>query len=458
MLFQSFPFIFVFLPVVMALYWSQNRRQAKLWVLFLSSYAFYGYWDYRFCSLLLFSSLVDFFAASRLARTSRQAERRAWLGVSIAANLSVLGFFKYWDFFATSTNRLCEMMGFALDAPLLHLILPIGISFYTFQSMSYTIDVYRGHTQATSSLIKFLAYVSLFPQLVAGPIVRWVQVEKQLDRLPARPDPRLLALGVNFFVVGLFKKLWVADQMLPLIDPEIWVGMSVVQFWPSFIGWTFWLYFDFSSYSDMAVGLGLLLGIRFPINFNSPFAAKSLAEAWGRWHITLGRWMRDYLYIPLGGSKRGFGRMIINILIVYFFVGLWHGANWNMVGWGMYMGVGIVIQVLSRRAGWVIGPNWLKRAIFFMYWTCGGFFFRATDLEMTREFLRSACGGNGLLADPSWLMIAIVLACFYQALRIPNLWQWKWRYSRSEALVLTLMFVLSISRCFIERQFFYFQF
>ncbi len=459
MLFQSFPFLFLFFPIVMILYWGQPTRKRKLVVLLIASYFFYGYWDYRFCGLLLLSSAVDYVAAKQIFTARTERTRKSWLTFSVAVNLSVLGFFKYWDFFADSLNRLCSMCGFSPVAPILHILLPVGISFYTFQSMSYTIDVFRRKAVPASSPLEFLTYVSLFPQLVAGPIVRWTEVGEQFDRLPRRPDPRMLALGLNFFIVGLFKKLCIADWLLlARVDPNSWIGASAIQFWPSFIGWTFWLYFDFSSYSDMAVGLGLMLGIRFPINFNSPFAAYSLAEAWGRWHITLGRWMRDYLYIPLGGSRKGLGRMIVNILVVYFFVGLWHGANWNMVGWGLFMGIGIVVQVLSRQAGISIPSATGKRLLFFFYWTFGGFFFRAADMQMTHEFLRSATGGNGFLNNPSWFMIGVVLACFVQAWRMPNLWHWKWRYGRLEALVLTAMFLLSVSRCLVERPFFYFQF
>jgi alginate O-acetyltransferase complex protein AlgI len=443
----------------MLLYWGQPTRERKLVVLLLASYLFYGYWDYRFCGLLLLSSVVDYVAARQIVATDLRGKRRLWLGSSIIVNLSVLGFFKYWDFFAGSLNRLCAMCGFSPVAPILQIVLPVGISFYTFQSMSYTIDIFRGKARPARSPLEFLAFVSLFPQLVAGPIVRWTEVDQQFERLPRRPDPRLLALGLNFFIVGLFKKLCIADWLLlPRVDPNSWIGASAIQFWPSFIGWTFWLYFDFSSYSDMAVGLGLMLGVRFPINFNSPFAARSLAEAWGRWHITLGRWMRDYLYIPLGGSRRGLGRMIVNILIVYFFVGLWHGANWNMVGWGLFMGVGIVVQVLARHVGFSLPGVTVNRLLFFFYWTCGGFFFRAADLRMTHEFWESATGGNGVWDDPSWLMIGVVFACFVQAWSMPNLWHWRWRYDRLEAVVLAAMFVLSASRCLVERPFFYFQF
>ena len=216
MLFQSFPFLFVFLPVTLLLYWASPRAAWRHGVLFVSSYVFYGYWDYRFCGLLLFSSVVDYVAGRRIERSTTRAGRRGWLLASVVTNLAMLGFFKYWDFFADSTNRLLAGVGMESSMPLLEIVLPIGISFYTFQTMSYTIDVYRGNAKATRSLVKFLAFVSLFPQLVAGPIVRWTELDEQLDGHPARPDPRAVALGLCFFIVGLFKKLCVADVMFPM--------------------------------------------------------------------------------------------------------------------------------------------------------------------------------------------------------------------------------------------------
>jgi alginate O-acetyltransferase complex protein AlgI len=458
MLFQSFPFIFVLLPVTFLAYWARPERAWRQSVILVASYVFYAWWDWRFCALLLLSSLVDFAVGLKIAGCSESRGRRAWLVVSIVVNLTALGFFKYWDFFADSTNRLLGSVGMTASMPLLHLVLPLGISFYTFQSMSYTIDVYRGKTEATRSVVKFLAFVSLFPQLVAGPIVRWTEMEAQLDDQPARPDRRMLALGACFFVVGLFKKLCVADWMFPFVDPSLYHGMTLLEFWPAYFGWTFWLYYDFSSYSDMAVGLGLLFGVKLPINFNSPYKAQSIAELWRRWHITLGRWMRDYVYFPLAGDSRGFSMTMGKIFFVFVLIGLWHGASWTMVGWGAYMGTCMVVEAVGRKAGIRVPTALGRRAVVFLFWVNSGWLFRADSLDMTSGFFHAALGGNGLGAAPQWLTVAVVTACFVHVFASPNLWEWKWRFNAWEAVALAAMFVMSLFRMFVEKPFFYFQF
>lgn len=458
MLFQSFPFLFVFLPVTLLLYWSRSERIWRQSVLLVASYVFYGYWDYRFCGLLLFSSLLDYFIGLKIASSTAPAVRRGWLTLSVVGNLTVLGFFKYWDFFAESTNRLLSSVGMASSMPLLQIVLPIGISFYTFQTMSYTIDVYREKTKATRSLVTFLAFVSLFPQLVAGPIVRWTELDEQLDEHPVRADRRALALGMCFFIVGLFKKLCIADFMFPMVDPGLYHGMTSLQFWPAYVGWSFWLYYDFSSYSDMAVGLGLLFGIKLPMNFNSPFKSQSVAELWRRWHMTLGRWMRDYVYFPLSGSASSYPRTLLNIFVVFVLIGLWHGASWNMVGWGAYMGAGMIVESLATKAGIRIRSAVVKRALVLAFWLNSGWLFRTDSLEMTSGFFRAALGGNGIGAGPEWLTFFVVLACIVHVYASPNVWEWKWRFNAWEAAALTTMFLASLFRMFVEKPFFYFQF
>jgi alginate O-acetyltransferase complex protein AlgI len=458
MLFQSFVFLFLFLPLVLAFYWGLPWKNARMWVLTIFSYVFYGWWDYRFCGLLILSSLIDYVAGARIARAERQGVRLTWLVCALSSNLSLLGFFKYWDFLAGSVNHVLGLVGAPAAAPLVHIILPLGISFYTFQTMTYSIDIYRRQARPAGSFIKYMAYVSMFPQLVMGPIVRWTEVDDQLDRLPRWPRAGEFALGVNFFVIGLAKKLLVADALFPLVDPRHFPGMTAAQFWPAMCGWSYWLYFDFGSYSDMAVGLGLFIGIRFPINFDSPYRAQSPGEYWARWNMTLGRWMRDYLYFPLGGSRHGFQRQMINILIVFFLIGLWHGANWTMVLWGLYMGVGVVIHNVARRRGLSIKSVALNRLLVFMFVTGAGFFFRAPDLPNTREFFRAAFGANGLGGTPNLWLIALLIAFTIHHHFIPNLWHWNWRYSRLHALLIAALALACVFRMFTEVQFFYFQF
>lgn len=458
MLFQTFTFVFMFLPVTLLLYWASPNRTYKLSVLTVASYFFYGYWDWRFCGLLLLTSVVDFVIGERIFFTATPFRKKAWLTLSIVSNLTILGFFKYWDFFADSTNRLLEILGVGASAPLFHIILPVGISFYTFQSMSYTIDVYRGQTQPTRSLLKFLAFVSLFPQLVMGPIVRWTELDEQLDNLPRQWNHRAAALGASFFIVGLFKKIWLSDRVFPLVDPGMYHSLTVLEFWPAYLLWSFWLYFDFSSYSDMAVGLGLLLGIKFPQNFDSPFKAESPSEVWRRWHMTLSRWMRDYVFFSIGGSKKGFLRTLINIMIVYFLIGLWHGANWNMVGFGVYHGLAMIVEQVGRRLKIKIPTVALRRGLVLFYWTNSGWLFRSSGYKMTTGFYQAGFGANGLGTSFNWLALALVIACILHSQLVPNTWEWKWRFRWWEALALAALFITSLAGFFVEHPFFYFQF
>ncbi len=457
MLFQSFPFIFGLLPATFAAFWLARGRDARQAVLLVASYVFYGYWDWRFCGLLLLSSVVDYAAGLRIEAATRPSVRRAWLTLSLAVNLGALGFFKYWDFFAESTTRLLAVFGLTASAPLLDVALPLGISFYTFQSLSYTVDVYRGHTQATPSLLKFLTFVSLFPQLVAGPIVRWSELEGQLEGLARRFDPRLLALGACFFVCGLFKKVAIADWLGPRVYAGRVVDVGLLEVWPAYLGQAFWIYYDFSAYSDMAVGLGLAFGLRLPQNFDSPYRADSISDLWRRWHMTLGRFMRDYLFFAIGKRRKGVAGMVELLMIVFTLIGLWHGASWNMVFWGAYMGLGMSAEVVGRRRGWAVGSKPARRALVLLFWLSGLWLFSIAETVPVTEFFAAAAGAHGL-GSPDWLLLAALAALCVHCLACPNMWQWKWRFTWWEAAALAAMFVYSVSRMFVEMPFFYFQF
>ncbi|MCP3962608.1 MAG: MBOAT family protein [bacterium] len=457
MLFQTFPFLFGLFPATFVLFWLARGKTARQTVLLVASYVFYGYWDWRFCGLLLLSSVVDFFAGLGIEAAGSRAVKRAWVAASLAVNLGALGFFKYWDFFAESTNRVLATLGWQANAPLFEIALPVGISFYTFQSLSYTVDVYRGRARATRSPLAFLTFVSLFPQLVAGPIVRWRELETQLEELDRRLDPKMLALGACFFVVGLFKKVCVADAIYPLVDSRLYGATGLLEFWPAFIGGVFWIYYDFSSYSDMAVGLGLAFGLRLPMNFDSPFQADSIAEFWRRWHMTLGRWLRTYLFVEVGKRFRGRAATMGNILLVFTAVGLWHGANWNMVGWGLLMGLGMVAEIVGRRRGWSTGPRPLRVAVVFSFWVLCSMLFRGDSFAETLTYLAAGTGVYGL-GSPNWLTVVVVAALAAHCFSCPNLWRWKWRFTWWEAAGLAVMFIASMSRMFVEKPFFYFQF
>ncbi len=460
MLFQSFPFMFALLPVTLALFWLSPNIRYKQAVVLTASYIFYGYWDWRFCGLILLSSLVDFIVGGRIPKAGSLKAKRAWLVVSVVVNLTILGFFKYWDFFAESTNRLLEMIGLESSAPLLHMILPVGISFYTFQSMSYTIDVYRGKAQPTRSLLKFLVFVSLFPQLVAGPIVRYTDIEDQLDNMPPKFKYDYAALGLNFLVVGLAKKLLVADMLGEYTGPLLanYKSFGVIEAWTVNLACNLRMYYDFSGYSDMAVGLGLMLGLRLPMNFNSPYKAESFSDLWNRWHMTLTRWMRDYLFISLGGSRRGLTRMIINTIIVFGLIGLWHGANWTYVFFGLYCAIALVIENIGRMLRIRIPSAALRTFIVYTTWTISGALFYARDLSMSWVWLKASFGSQGMGSLPSFGLLAMVILCIIHTQAAPNSWQLRWKYTWYETVTMVALFMVCISRFFSEEPFIYFQF
>ncbi|MBI3635200.1 MAG: MBOAT family protein, partial [Candidatus Rokubacteria bacterium] len=313
MVFNSDVFLFAFLPLVFAIFWIARTKLQRYVVLTISGYVFYGYWDWRFCALLLFSSLVSFTAGRRIDTTPSRARRRFWAAASISVDLTVLGFFKYYNFFAANVSVLAPNAA----PPLLNIVLPIGISFYTFHTISYIADVFAGRIRATPNLFEYLAYVSLFSQLVAGPIVRYRQIEDDLDHVDASLSEVFAARGLAFFVVGLIKKVVIADRIGQYVDLMLAAPgeMSCAGAWFAALGYAFQLYFDFSGYSDMAVGLGALFGIRIPQNFNAPYRAVDIRDFWRRWHMSLSTWLRDYLYIPMGGSQRGPWRTTMNLLV-----------------------------------------------------------------------------------------------------------------------------------------------
>lgn len=305
MLFNSYIFVFVFLPLALLGWWQLRHTAARLVFLTLASYLFYAWWDWRFLPLMIASTTVDYIAGQHIARSDDSRTRKLWLVCSLSFNLTILGFFKYYGFFARSANTVAESMGLIGFAPVLNIILPIGISFYTFNSMSYTIDIYRRIVKPAKSVLHFSTFVAMFPHLIAGPIVRYADIEDQFNDLKSRLPWHQASVGIYFFVMGMAKKLLIADQLAPQVNayfagPQ---GQGMAAAWIGALGYTFQLYFDFSGYSDMAVGLAHLLGIQFPQNFNSPYKAENIGDFWRRWHMSLSTWLRDYLFITLGGSR-----------------------------------------------------------------------------------------------------------------------------------------------------------
>ena len=337
MLFSSVTFLYYFLPAVLILYFLVPRWMKNA-VLLIFSLAFYGWGEPKLLFLMVFTILMFYVCGLMIGRTESPKGKKVWLTVSVVISIGLLGLFKYADFFIDSFNAVT-----GLSIPLLRLALPVGISFYTFQSLSYTIDVYRGNVPAQKNPISFGAYVALFPQLIAGPIVRYVDVARELDQRQHSWED--FCLGLRRFLVGLGKKILIADNFALLMklfrESE---GKSVLFYWLYAVAFMLNIYFDFSGYSDMAIGLGRIFGFRFIENFNYPYLSKSVTEFWRRWHMSLGSWFRDYIYIPMGGNRVRKGRWVFNILTVWMLTGLWHGAAWNFVLWGLLFGILLMVE------------------------------------------------------------------------------------------------------------------
>ena len=337
MLFSSIPFLYYFLPMVLVVYFLAPRK-AKNTVLLVSSLIFYGWGEPKLLFLMVFTIVLFYFCGLAIGARPSARWKKAWLLVSVVISLALLGIFKYADFFIGSFNTLT-----GLSIPLLRLTLPVGISFYTFQSLSYTMDVYRGSVPPQKNLLSFGAYVSMFPQLIAGPIVRYADIDRELEERTHSWEG--FSLGMGRFLVGLGKKVILADNFALLMklfresDEK-----SVLFYWLYAVAFTLNIYFDFSGYSDMAIGLGRMFGFHFPENFNYPYLSKSITEFWRRWHMTLGSWFRDYVYIPMGGNRVRRGRWVWNILTVWMLTGLWHGAAWNFVLWGLFFGIFLMME------------------------------------------------------------------------------------------------------------------
>lgn len=341
MVFSSLMFMFVFLPLVLLVYYLLPKKFRNLFLLAADLF-FYGWGEPVLVFLMVFSIVINYIAGLLIDKQKdNQRRKKTILIISVIIDLGMLAFFKYAGFISENLQIILPF----LNIPALEIPLPIGISFYTFQIMSYTIDVYRGDTEVQHNLVSFGTYVSLFPQLIAGPIVRYSEVDKQLaDR---HENPEQFAKGIRLFMLGLSKKVLLANTMGLLWDTlREMTGRGALASWVGIIAFTFQIYFDFSGYSDMARGLGNMFGFEFLINFNYPYISKSITEFWRRWHISLGTWFREYVYIPLGGNRKGKVRTVINLLIVWMLTGFWHGASWNFLLWGLYFGIILVIEKL----------------------------------------------------------------------------------------------------------------
>jgi len=419
MLFNSLTFV-VFFVVVVSLYWSIRPWNTRKNLLVIASYIFYGAWNPPFAALLFTTTAMDFWLGSRIARASSMHSCKVWLVASVAMNLSMLGFFKYGNFLLENFKWLMAQIGIVYQPPHLDILLPVGISFYTFHSLSYTLDVYRGVMQPTKSLRDFVLAVSFFPQLVAGPIVRAGDFLPQLIS-PPKPQTGRFLWGLAMMTLGLFEKVVLADTMLagsadrvfgyagPLIALDSWMGV---------IAFAGQIFFDFAGYSTCAIGAALCLGFHLKDNFRFPYAAIGFSDFWRRWHISLSTFLRDYLYFPLGGNRVGWARAAINLVIVMFLGGLWHGAAWTFVVWGLLHGFYLVVEhalrALVGKRAWAenFAVKLLLGLTTYAAVCLAWVFFRASDFTIATRMLRGMFGGHphgdAILSTREMLQIGIV--------------------------------------------------
>lgn len=423
MVFSSLPFLFGFLPIVILLYFIAPKG-LRNFILFISSLVFYAWGEPIYVVIMLFSTVVDFthgFLVDYFIKKDRKNYAKLAVGSSMAINIFLLGFFKYSDFLITNINTLT---GSSIE--LLNLALPIGISFYTFQTMSYTIDVYRGQAKVQRNIISFGAYVALFPQLIAGPIVQYKTIAEQLVSRQENVDD--FASGVTRFITGIGKKVLIANNI-----GYLWNQVSLMDFstlpaltaWMGMIAFALQIYFDFSAYSDMAIGLGRIFGFHFHENFDHPYMSRSITEFWRRWHISLGTWFREYVYIPLGGNRGSLFKQIRNIAIVWFLTGFWHGASWNFILWGVYFGVLLTFEKVFLLKKLQNAPKFVGHLYTLLIVIFSWVFFSIEGFGNVKEYFEAMLGlnGAGLIDSTSIYLLttnlALFVVCFLGATSYP---------------------------------------
>jgi D-alanyl-lipoteichoic acid acyltransferase DltB (MBOAT superfamily) len=412
MLFPTLAFGIFFLFVYFTA-WSLDRENGRRKIfLLLASWFFYAQWDWRFVGLLIASAVLNWGVAALIA-SSDSPHRRKWLvALGVAINLTILGFFKYYGFFVEQAVELLNQFGWERDAPLLQIVLPIGISFFTFQGLSYVVDVHRGKTPPARSLVDVMLLMSFFPHLVAGPIVRASDLLPQFDRVP-RLTREMAALGLLLIAWGLFKKTVIASELaVRLVDPVFFdpSAYGALDIAAATYGYAVQIYCDFSAYSDMAIGLAALLGYSFPRNFDQPYRAGSLQQFWRRWHISLSSWLRDYLYVPLGGGRKGLVSSCINIMITMLLGGLWHGAAWTFIAWGALHGAVQAVERVWRhfRDGKAGLPHWLGVIVTFHIVCLGWILFRAESFDLAMQMLEGLTRMGPIMVLTPFLLALIV--------------------------------------------------
>ncbi len=469
MVFSSHIFVFYFLPLVLLVYYNLPYRWRNLF-LTIFSYLFYGWWNPWFSLLMLFATAANYLAGLAISRPgASERQRVVAMTMGVAASLAVLGFFKYFMFLENNLNHLLAILG-AGALPVLRITLPIGISFFTFQSLSYSVDVYRRKSLPVRSFTDFACFVALFPQLIAGPIVRYNTIAEQL--VFRKHSPSKFASGVSLFILGIAKKILLANSMGEIADAVFSADAPLaLDAWVGAAAYSFQIYFDFSAYSDMAIGLGRMVGFEIPKNFNAPYLADSITDFWRRWHISLSTFLRDYLYIPLGGNRKGQRRTYINLAVVMLLGGAWHGAQWNFVLWGAYHGILLTFERWRcKRSPYAKLPRAIRICITFILVLFSWVLFRASSLGEAMRFygymfglLESGSCSNLLEADiytPMYMLMMGLCAvlCFQprQAFDLvtdkPCTWQL--------VAILIPLFVLSLIVMFAQsyNPFLYFQF
>lgn len=441
MAFYDYSFLFAFLPAVLAVYYLVPQRFRNLWFL-AASLAFYFFADMNYLPVLVLAALLNYFLGYLLARSRSVRTRKLWLALGIVFNLALLCSFKYLDFFAQTLRLLPPLANFHLPKA----GLPIGISFYTFTSMSYLVDLYRGQVKPAKSLWDFSAFLTMFPHIVSGPIVRFREIKDQFEHRVFNTGH--LAEGASLFLMGFSKKILLADTAGYFCDPLFSLHTpGFLSAWISTLLFSAQIYFDFSGYTDMAIGLALLLGFQYPQNFNSPYKAPTFTEFWRRWHMTLSRWLRDYLYISLGGNRQGKFRTYLNLMLTMLLGGLWHGASWTFVAWGGYHGL---LLASERLLGLRLAPGGkasrgLRTALTFIMVSIGwGVFFRARDFGQSLRWLRSMLGFDGLGLAVSWQPPAALLLLLVIIFGFKNSWELRKNYRLGWTLFLIICFIMSL--------------
>ena len=465
MIFNSIDFL-LFLAIVFVVYWSIKKTGIK-WqntLILLASYFFYGYWDWRFLGLIIFSTLVDFYAGIKIDEAKTKKGKQIFLALSLIVNLGLLGFFKYFNFFVDSFIEAFNFAGLKLDPWSLKIILPVGISFYTFQTLSYSIDIYKGKLKPTKDIIGFAAFVSFFPQLVAGPI------ERAYHLLPQFYKKRIFtfentANGLALMLYGFFKKVVIADRLAPYVNNvfDHYTDYNTPTLVIAAVFFSFQIYCDFSGYSLIARGVAKMFGFDLMVNFNRPYLAKNFSDFWKRWHISLSSWFRDYVYIPLGGNRVNKGRVYLNLMIVFLVSGLWHGANWTFVIWGALHGLYLILNQLFKKVNL---PKFINVLFVYTLVVFAWIFFRSDTISDAFLYIKqlgqfnveynlvSLCAETGVLNLFTSIFTLILLVTSYflpRNLEFSSLL----KYCIFNIVLLVIMYLLGTNE---QTEFIYFQF